>query len=102
TDRTDKYQYPFELIEIEKFGLAFQIYYIGIGNEEIIKTADNASAPEVVDIVNKNKNVLIRNYNIYLEYANYEDRFDEKTLISYSQGLQNFFPRLINDVAPDG
>jgi hypothetical protein len=102
TDRTDKYQYPLELIEIEKFGLAFQVYYIGIGNQEIIKTADNASAPEVVNIVNKNKNVLIRNYNLYLEYANYEDRFSEKALVSYGLGLQNFFPKLINDVDPDG
>lgn len=102
TDRTDKYQYPFELVEIEKFGLAFQIYYIGIGNQEILKTADNAAAPEVVDIVSKNKNILIGNYNLYLEFANYEDRFDEKSLTSYSQGLHDFFPRLINEVVPDG
>lgn len=102
TDRTDKYQYPLELVEIGKFGLAFLVDYIVIGNQEILKTADNPSAPEVVDIVNRNKNILIRNYNLYLEYANYEDRFDEKALISYSQGLQNFFPKLISDVVPDG
>jgi hypothetical protein len=45
---------------------------------------------------------LIRNYNLYLEYANYEDRLNEKALISYSQGLQDYFPKLINNVVPDG
>jgi hypothetical protein len=102
TDRSDKYQYSLELIEIEKFGLAFQVYYIGIGNQEIIKTADDPNAADVVDIVNKNKNILIRNYNLYLEYVNYEDRFNEKALISYSEGLKDFFPRLITDIVPDG
>jgi len=102
TERSDKYQYPLELIEIEKFGLAFQVYYIGIGNQEIIKTADDPNAANVVDMVNSNKNILIRNYSLYLEYVNYEDRLNEKTLISYSQGLQDFFPRLINNIVPDG
>jgi len=102
TDRSDKYKYPMELIEIEKFGLAFQLYYIGIGNQEITKTADDPNSPDVVDIVNKNKNILIRNYDLYLEYVNYEDRFNEKALVSYSQGLRDFFPKLINNVVPDG
>lgn len=102
TDRSDKYKYPLELTEIEKFGLAFQVYYIGIGNQEIIKTADDPNAPDVVDIVNKNKNILIDNYNLYLEYVNYEDRFNERSLISYSQGLQDFFPKLIANIVPDG
>jgi hypothetical protein len=102
TDRSDKYQYPSELIGIEKFGLAFQVPYIGIGNREILKAADDPNAPDVVDIVNKNKNILIRNYNLYLEYVNYEDRLNEKALISYSQGLQDYFPKLINSVVPDG
>jgi hypothetical protein len=101
TDRTDKYQYPVELVEIEKFGLAFQPYYIGIGNQEIIKTTDDPNAPEVVNIVNQNKNILIRNYNIYLEYINYEDRFNEKALNSYSLGLQEFFPKLITSSVMD-
>ncbi|MFI5187866.1 MAG: hypothetical protein ACHQF0_14130 [Chitinophagales bacterium] len=102
TDRSDKYQYPLELVEIEKFGLALQIYYIETSNQSIIKSADDPNEAQVVDVVKKNKNILINNYSLYLEHINYEDRFTDRALISYSDGLNDFFPRLINDVAPDG
>lgn len=102
TDRSDKYQYPLELVEIEKFGLALQVYYIQTGNENIIKSSDDPNSAEVVDLVKRNKNILIGNYNLYLDLINYEDRFTDKALISYSEGLRDFFPRLIENIAPDG
>jgi hypothetical protein len=102
TDRSDKYQYPLELVEIEKFGLALQVYYIQTGNENITKSSDDPNSAEVVDLVKRNKNILIGNYNLYLDLINYEDRFTDKALISYSEGLRDFFPRLIDNVAPDG
>ena len=102
TDRSDKYQYPLELVEIEKFGLALQVYYIQTGNENIVKSSDDPNSAEVVDLVKRNKNILISNYNLYLDLINYEDRFTDKALISYSEGLRDFFPRLIENVAPDG
>ena len=102
TDRSDKYKYPLELVEIEKFGLALQIYYIETGNQSIIKNADNPNAPDVIDITTKNRNILIRNYTLYLEHVNHEDRFTDKALISYSEGIKDFFPKVINNVAPDG
>ncbi len=102
TDRSDKYQYPLELVEIEKFGLALQVYYIGTSNQSIMKNADNPNAAEVVEIVRENKNIIIKNYNLYLELINYEDRFTDRALISYSEGLKDFFPKLIDNVAPDG
>lgn len=91
-----------ELVEIEKFGLALQVYYIQTGNQNIIKSSDDPNSAEVVDLVMRNKNILISNYNLYLDLINYEDRFNDKALISYSEGLGVFFPRLINDAAPDG
>jgi hypothetical protein len=102
TDRTDKYQYPVEVVQIANFGLCLQIYYIQTNNQSILKTADNPNSSEVVDIVRRNKNILVRNYDLYLEYMNYEDRFSEKALQAYADGLKRFFPRLINNVAPDG
>jgi hypothetical protein len=36
-DRSDKYKYPLGLVEIEKFGLALQIYYIETGNRVLLK-----------------------------------------------------------------
>ena len=101
-DRSDKYKYPLELVEIEKFGLALQIPYIETGNQSIIKNADNPNAQEIIDITTKNRNILIRNYTLYLEHINHEERFTDRALTSYSEGIKDFFPRLINDVAPTG
>lgn len=102
TDRSDKYQYPLELVEIEKFGLALQVYYIQTANQNIIKSSDDPNSAQVVDLVTRNKNILIGNYNLYLDLINYEDRFTDKALISYSEGLRDFFPRLIQNAVPDG
>jgi hypothetical protein len=101
-DRTDKYQYPVEFAEIIKFGLFFQLYYIEAGNEKIIKDAEDPKAAEVTDIVTANKNVLIRNFNVYLDYLNYEDRFNDKAQAVYAEGLKEYFPKLISQYAPDG
>jgi hypothetical protein len=101
-DRTDKYQYPVEFAEIIKFGLYFQPYYIGAGNEKIEKDADDPKAADVVTVLNSNKNILIRNYDVYLDYINYEDRFNEKALGIYTDGLKEYFPKLITQFAPDG
>ncbi len=101
-DRTDKYQYPVEFAQVMKFGLHLQPYYIAAGNEKIIKSADDPNAPDVVNIVNSNRNILIRNYDVYLDHINYEDRFNDKALSVYAEGLKEYFPKLINQFAPDG
>jgi hypothetical protein len=101
-DRSDKYQYPMEFVELLKFGLALQIAYINTNNENIAKAADDPASQEVVNLLQRNRNILVGNYELYLDYVNYEDRFTEKALVSYSQGLKHFFPRIINYVAPDG
>jgi hypothetical protein len=101
-DRKDKYQYPVEFIQILKFGLALQVYYIKTGNENIIKDADDPQAANILNLLKGNREILIRNYDLYLDFINYEDRFTEVALISYGDGIRDFFPRLINDVVPDG
>ncbi len=101
-DRSDKYQYPVEFAEVLKFGLYLQLYYISAGNEKITKDADDPKAQEVVDLLARNRDVLIRNYDIYLDFINYEDRFNAKALAVYTDGLKEFFPKLINQFAPDG
>jgi len=100
-DRTDKYQYPVEFVEILKFGLPLQIYYITMNNENNIKNSDDPKSQQVVDLLVRNQNVLVGNFELYLDYINFEDRFNEKALASYSEGLKDFFPRLI-DAAPNG
>lgn len=100
-DRKDKYQYPVEFVEILKFGLPMQVYYINTGNENILKDADDPKADNVVSLLRQNREILVKNYDIYLDYINYEDRFTEPALASYAGGIKDFFPALINNAAPD-
>ena len=101
-DKQDKYKYPVELVKILQFGLALQIPYITIGNEKIAKESDNPKADHTATVLKSNEQVLISNYNLYLDYVNYEDRFTEKAILEYSNGISNYFPRLINQVLPNG
>lgn len=101
-DRTDKYQYPQEFASILKFGLYMQLYYIELGNKKIIEDADDPKAENIVSVIKSNQNVLVRNFEIYLDCMNHEDRFDDKALDIYASGLADYFPRLINEFAPEG
>ena len=101
-DRQDKYKYPVEFVKVLKFGLTLQIPYIQLGNEKIIKGSDNPNADDVTSVVRRNGQVLISNYNLYLDYINYEDRFNEKAITEYINGIDTFFPRLINQLLPKG
>jgi hypothetical protein len=101
-DRQDKYEYPVEFVELLKFGLSLQAYYIKTTNENNLKAADDPQAAEIVSLIKRNEDVLISNYDLYLDYINYEDRFNDKALTSYSEGLGEFFPRLINNLVPAG
>jgi len=101
-DRKDKYQYPVEFVEILKFGLALQVYYIKTTNENNIKNSEDPQAQEVVNLIKRNEDVLISNYDLYIGYINYEDRFNDNALSSYSEGLRDFFPKLIANVVPNG
>ena len=49
-----------------------------------------------------NQQILIKNYNLYLDYVNYQDRFNEKAIIEYAEGIDQYFPKLINEAAPIG
>ncbi|MEO8770351.1 MAG: hypothetical protein ABI402_09715 [Ferruginibacter sp.] len=101
-DRQDKYKYPVEFVKVLKFGLTLQIPYILLGNEKITKDSDNPNAEDVTSVVKRNGQVLIDNYNLYLDYINYEDRFNEKAMTEYISGIDAFFPRLINQLFPNG
>ena len=101
-DRQDKYKYPEEVVALFQFGLALQVPYILLGNEKIIKDADNPQADDVVSITKRNGQVLISNYNLFLDYINYEDRFTEKALSKYAESMRDYFPRLITQIIPSG
>lgn len=101
-DKQDKYVYPVEYVKILKFGLYLQVPYIQVNNEKILKEATNPDDEETKRVVHSNEQVLINNYNIYLDHINYEDRFNEKAIIDYSQGIDDYFPKLITEILPNG
>jgi hypothetical protein len=102
TDRTDKYKYPKELAEVLKFGLCLQLYYIQSNNDKMMKEADNPQDPEVTRLITSNENILINNFNLYLDYINREDQFTPEALTRYAAGIEYYFGRLIQSGAPHG
>lgn len=101
-DRQDKYKYPEEFVDVLRFGLYLQLYYVTLENQKIIKGADDPNAGDVTSLITSNLQVLIDNYNLYLDHINYEERFNDNALSSYADGIKIFFPRVINEIAPDG
>ncbi|WP_422362273.1 hypothetical protein [Reichenbachiella sp.] len=101
TDRQDKFVYGRELIEIYKFGLDLQIYYFKIGNDNILKEADDPSSSSVKNVIASNVKTVYKNFNNYLDYTNNESGFSEDAIIAYCEGLDNAFPKLF-ETFPSG
>lgn len=95
TDRKDNYLYEIEMIEVYKFGLGLQLSYFKLGNDEIIESADDPKSTQVQNAVNGNVNTLIGNYLAYLDLINNEGSFSENGINSFTQGIDDFFPKLI-------
>lgn len=98
-DREDKFVYPQELVDIHRFGLNLQIHYFKIGNELLIKEADNPD--QVKRVVRENENTIISNFNNYLDYINQEKSFDENSLNLFAEGINTYFLTL-KKTFPDG
>lgn len=95
TDRQDKLVYDEELVAVEKFGLGLQILYFKSGNDNIVAQADNPEASDVVSVLRSNEQVAIGNYNLYLDEINREGSFSSKAIDSYCDGIDTYFPRLM-------
>lgn len=99
-DRTDKYIYEKEMLEIENFGLALQLKYFKLGNDEIIEDADDPNADNVINVVNSNKRVLVNNMILYLDEINNEKSFSDVGLELISEGIDKYFTELVT-IYPD-
>ncbi len=99
-DREDKFVYPMELADILKFGLYLQLHYFDLGNQAIVKNADNPDAPDVLRVLRSNEQTLISNYCIYLGHIKQENSFSDDALNSYIEGINKYFP-LVIDKFPD-
>lgn len=95
TDREDKYLFPLELVELEKFGLYVQIHYFDLGNQNIIQDADDPEDAHVQRIMRGNEKTLVSNFNLYLDEVKRENAFNAAALSAYINGLNEYFPMLL-------
>ena len=77
-DRKDIYVYEKERIEVFNFGLALQLRYFKLGNEEIKQKSDDPNSSNVTQTVNSNVNTLIGNYMFYLDEINNEKSYSNQ------------------------
>lgn len=100
TDRTDKYVYEKEFLEVWNFGLELQIRYFKLGNDAIIEKSDDPKSENVRNVTNSNINTLVGNMMIFLDEINNEKSYSEEGLNLISKGIDTNFIELIN-VYPD-
>lgn len=94
TDRQDKFVYGMELVEILKFGLNLQLYYFKLGNDKIIKEADDPDHRDIKSVIQSNEKVIFENYNYFLDFVNKESSFSAEELKVFSDCIDTYFPKL--------
>lgn len=95
-DRKDIYVYEKERIEVFNFGLALQIRYFKLGNDEIKQKSDDPKANNVSETVNSNVDTLIGNYMFYLNEINNEKSYSNIGLDLIAEGIDKYFTDLVN------
>lgn len=95
-DRKDIYVYEKERIEVFNFGLALQLRYFKLGNDEIKQKSDDPNASNVSETVNSNVNTLIGNYMFYLDEINNEKSYSNLGLDLIAEGIDKYFADLVN------
>lgn len=97
-DREDKFIYDEELVEILKFNAYLQVHYFKVGNDLLLAEADTPAS--VAKTVSDNQIIIIRNFNNYLDYVNYEGGFGDAALENYATSMDEVFGRL-KETFPD-
>lgn len=95
-DRKDIYVYEKERIEVFNFGLALQLRYFKLGNDEIKQKSDDPNAINVSETVKSNVNTLIGNYMFYLDEINNEKSYSNVGLDLIAEGIDKYFAELVN------
>lgn len=95
-DRKDIYVYEKERIEVFNFGLALQLRYFTLGNEEIKQKSDDPNSSNITQTVNSNVQTLIGNYRFYLDEINNEKSYSNIGLDLIAEGIDKYFTELVN------
>ena len=100
-DREDKFVYPLELIDVLKFGLYLQLHYFDLGNQAIVQNSDDPNASNVKKVLRRNERILIGNYCIYLDHVKRERSFSNESFENYIDGINEYFPMIIDKFPGD-
>lgn len=95
TDRTDKYIYEKEMLEVWQFGLALQLDYFKLGNDQIIETADDPNSYQTKNNINTNIQTLVQNFGIYLDIIDMENALSESGKKLFAKGIDKYFTQII-------
>lgn len=95
-DRKDQYLYDVEMLAVWQFGLGIQLKYFKLGNDQIKENADDPNSSRVRNNINSNINILIKNFQIYLDEINNENAFTESGKIKIADGIDKYFSELVN------
>lgn len=95
TDIQDKFIYPMELISAIDFTLHTQLLYFKIGNDAIIKDAVNPESSDVKRVLHYNRQAVVDNFKIYIEFLTREDALSEDARLKYAEIIRVQYPRLI-------
>lgn len=94
-DRKDKYLYEREMLTVWHFGLKLQLHYFKLGNDRILKEADDPESRQTKNSVQSNITTLIDNFSIYLDEVNRERFFSESGLDFFTEGIDTYFKDLV-------
>ena len=94
-DREDKFIYDNELVAIYTFGMQFQILYFKTGNDRIIQESVDTANYAVKNIINRNEQTVVSNFDIYLDHINQEKSFSGESLTAFADAISIYFPKLI-------
>ncbi|EJL61281.1 hypothetical protein [Flavobacterium sp. CF136] len=95
-DRTDKYIYEREYVEVYNFGLELQIKYFKLGNDAIIEKSDDPNSLSVKNTVDTNIETLTNNMINYLDEINNEKSYTNLGLDLIANGIDKNFTELVN------
>src|SRR5690606_38835008 len=96
TDRTDKYVYEKELIEIWNFGLELQLKYFQLGNEAITERADDPNADQIKALTDSNINTMVSNMTHFLDEINKENSFTTEGHLLIAKAIDKNFTNLVS------
>jgi hypothetical protein len=97
TDKQDKFIYPLELVKSIEFFLHTQLLYFKVGNEAIIKDAVDPNDADVQQVIKRNEQTVVDNFNVHIEFLTNEDAFNAAATDEYASVIDVYYDKLLKE-----